>query len=153
MYSLCKYKALSNYWVISDAALIIHHFWKPHVVWYSIHWKVSSAITAVSLSYYSLTPGNKGESQRLMWLVKQFEEDELESAYTVYRRHLNSRLPSPASLLCFCADCQAAAARRSSTSENLPCLRSLRQTAWHQFEEAPCAFLLKMKNSEFAWLL
>lgn len=56
----------------------------------------SSAITAVSLSYYSPTPGNKGVSQRLMWLVKQFEEDELESAYTVHRGYLNSRLTSPA---------------------------------------------------------
>lgn len=30
-----------------------------------------------------------------MWLVKQFEEAELISAYTVYRRYLNSRLQSP----------------------------------------------------------
>lgn len=59
---------------------------------------MSSAVTVVSLSYYSLTPGNKGASQRLMWLVKQFEEAELVSAYTVYRRYLNSRLQSPAPL-------------------------------------------------------
>lgn len=26
MYSPCKYKTLSNYWVISNAVLIIHHF-------------------------------------------------------------------------------------------------------------------------------
>lgn len=54
------------------------------VISYDAHWKVSSAITVLSLNYYSLTPGNKGEFLRLMWLVKQFEEAELISAYTVY---------------------------------------------------------------------
>lgn len=52
----------------------------------------------------------------------------------------------------FCSNCQAAAGERSSTSEDLLGLASLRQIVWHQFEEARCGFLVKMKNPELAWL-